>query len=290
MTWNFFKTTLLLTLLTLLLIWFGSLAGGRQGMMAAFIISLVMNFGAYWFSDKMVLAYYRAQPLSEQEAPEVHALVQEICTAANLPFPRLYLIPSAQPNAFATGRDPQHAVVAVTEGILQRLGPEELQGVLAHEMGHVRNRDILISSIAASLAGALSMLASMARYAFIFGGASQRGREGRSGGHPLGLLIGAILIPIAAALIQMAVSRSREYAADRWGGAICGNPLYLASALRKLDDASKSTRMPQAAEATAHLFIVSPLRGSAWAGLFSTHPPMEERIARLEEQARQMGL
>ncbi len=289
---NFFKTTFLLTLLTLLLVGFGQMLGGQQGMMVALMFSLAMNLGAYWFSDKMVLSFYRAQPLSEQDAPEVHALLQEICSAANLPFPKVYLIPSAQPNAFATGRNPQHAVVAVTEGILQQLGAEELQGVLAHEMGHVQHRDILISTIAASLAGALSMLVSMARYAFMFGGSQPRSRDDRGGGgqHPLGLLVAVILMPIAAALIQLAVSRSREYAADEWGGKMCGNPLYLASALRKLEAASKTLPLRGAAEATAHLFIVNPLRGNPWAGLFSTHPPMEERIARLEEAARAMGL
>ncbi|MBP9865228.1 MAG: zinc metalloprotease HtpX [Candidatus Omnitrophica bacterium] len=288
---NFFKTAFLLTLLTLLLIVFGTAVGGEQGMTFAFLFSLAMNLGAYWFSDKMVLSYYRAEPLTVGQAPEVYALLQEICTDANLPLPKLYLIPSAQPNAFATGRNPARAVVAITEGLLKNLGSEELKGVLAHEMGHVRNRDILIATIAASLAGALSMLASMARYAFMFGSSQPRGRHDRKeGGHPLGLLLSAILIPIAAALIQMSVSRGREYAADEWGGKICGNPLYLASALRKLEAASKTLQLRQAAEATAHLFIVNPLRPGGWSGLFSTHPPIEERIARLEELARGMGL
>jgi len=291
MGWNFFKTAFLLTLLTLLLAAFGGAVGGEQGMTFALMFSLAMNLVAYWFSGRMVLSYYRAEPLTVGQAPEVYALLQEICTDANLPLPKLYLIPSAQPNAFATGRDPAHAVVAVTEGLLKNLGPEELKGVLAHEMGHVRNRDILIATLAASLAGALSMLASMARYAFMFGSSQPRGHDDRKqGGHPLGLLLSAFLIPIAAALIQMAVSRRREYAADEWGGKICGNPLYLASALRKLEAASKTLPLRQAAEATAHLFIVNPLRPGGWSGLFSTHPPIEERIARLEELARGMGL
>jgi len=291
MGWNFFKTAFLLTLLTLLLIAFGGAVGGEQGMMFALLFSLAMNLGAYWFSDKMVLRTYRAELLSVGQAPEVYALLQEICTDANLPLPKLYLIPSAQPNAFATGRDPAHAVVAITEGLLKSLGLEELKGVLAHELGHVRNRDILIATIAASLAGALSMLASMARYAFMFGSSQPRGRDGeKEGGHPLGLLVSSILIPIAAVLIQMAVSRGREYAADEWGGKICGNPLYLASALRKLEAASKNLPLRQVSEATAHLFIVNPLRPGGWSGLFSTHPPIEERIARLEELARGMGI
>lgn len=288
---NFFKTVFLLTLLTLLLVSFGGAVGGEQGMAFAVLLSLLMNLSAYGFSDKMVLRYYRAEPLSVGQAPEVYALLQEICTDANLPLPKVCLIPSAQPNALATGRDPAHAVVAITEGLLKSLGAEELKGVLAHELGHVRNRDILIATIAASLAGALSMLASMARYAFMFGGSQPRGRDDRrDGGHPLGLLLSAILIPVAAALIQMAVSRDREYAADAWGGKICGNPLYLANALRKLEAASKTLPLRQAAEATAHLFIVNPLRPGGWSALFSTHPPIEERIARLEELARGMGI
>lgn len=287
---HFFKTAFLLTLLTLLLAAFGGAVGGREGMILALLVSLSMNLAAYWFSDKMVLNYYRAQPLSVGQAPEVYALLQEICEDANLPLPKLYLIPSAQPNAFATGRDPMHAAVAITEGLLNKLGPEELKGVLAHEMGHVRNRDILIATVAASLAGALSMLAGMARYAFMFGNAPSRGRNGeREGGHPLGMFVSALLMPIAAALIQMAVSRGREYAADAWGGKICGNPLYLASALRKLEASSKTMPLRQADEATAHLFIINPLRSGGWSGLFRTHPPIEERIARLEELARGMG-
>ena len=290
MKWNFLKTAVLLTLLTLLFVFFGNWLGGEQGAFLAFLFSLAINFGAYWFSGTMVLSFYRAQPLPEEEAPEIYAILRELCTAGNLPFPKVYLIPAAQPNAFATGRDPDHAVVAVTAGILKCLGLEELKGVLAHELGHGQHRDILISTIAASLAGALSMLASMARYAFIFGGGESRERDDRRGGHPLGLLVAAVLIPIAAALIQMAVSRSREYDADSWGGQMCGNPLYLASALRKIDALVRTTTFGTVSEATAHLFIVNPLRGGMWDNLFSTHPPIEERIVRLEEEARKMGL
>lgn len=272
-----------MTALTLLLVFFGQAVGGQSGMMTAFIFACVMNFMAYWFSDRLVLTLYRAQPVSDLDAPEVFSIIRELTEKMRMPMPRLYLIPSATPNAFATGRSPRHAVVAVTQGILELLNREELTGVLAHELAHVKNRDILVSSIAAVLAGAISMLANMLRWSLMFGGASRR--DNRSG-NPFALLAMLILAPIAAMLIQLAVSRSREYGADEGGAHFCGNPLYLASALRKLESASKRIPMRDAEPATAHLFIVNPLRGEGLARLFSTHPPMEERVARLEKMAR----
>ena len=282
---NFLKTTFLLTSLTLLFLFIGDMIGGRSGMMTAFLFACVMNLGSYWFSDKIVLAMYRAQPVSELDAPEIYTIVRETAESAGLPMPRIYVIPNAAPNAFATGRDPRHAVVAVTEGILEILNREELKGVLSHEMAHVKNRDILISSIAATLAGAVTMLANMLRWSFLLGGGGRRDdREG--GANPIVLLIMSILVPIAAMLIQLAVSRAREYGADEKGAHLCGNPLFLASALRKLDAGSRRIPMRDAEPSTAHLFIVNPLTGSGFAKLFSTHPPIEDRIARLEKMAR----
>jgi len=283
---NIIKTTLLLTALTLLLLICGRLLGGQRGMSIAFIFACVMNFGAYWASDKIVLAMYRAQPLTEDESPKVYSIVRELSQKSNMPMPRIYLIPNATPNAFATGRNPEHAVVAVTQGILELLSHEELKGVLAHELAHVANRDILISSISATLAGAISMLAFMARWALMFGG----GRRGGRGDNPIVLILMAILVPIAASLIQLAVSRSREYGADEKGGHLCENPLYLASALRKLEAGVKRVPMQEAQPTTAHLFIINPLRGGGMMKLFSTHPPLDERIARLEKMAREKGL
>lgn len=280
---NILKTTFLLAALTGILLFFGQTLGGRSGMMTAFIMACVMNFSAYWFSDKIVLSVYRAQPLSEANAPEVYAILRELAAVANIPMPRIYLIPSAAPNAFATGRNPQHAAVAVTQGIVQILNHEELKGVLAHELAHVVHRDILTSSIAATLAGAISMLANMVRWTLMFGGSS---REDNRNANPVALLFMAVLMPFAAMLVQLAVSRSREYHADEAGAQLSGNPLYLASALQKLDNASR--RLPLHADpSSAHLFIVNPLKGSTFASLFSTHPPMEERIARLEKMARE---
>lgn len=281
---NVVKTTFLLTALTLLLVFFGQMFGGRAGMMVALVLACFLNFGAYWFSDKMVLAMYRARPVTEAEAPEIYAMVRELAHRCGLPMPRIYVIPSATPNAFATGRDPQHAVVAVTEGIVNLLSGEELKGVLAHELAHVAHRDILISSVAATLAGAVTMIASMARWALIFGGG--RGHGDRDGANPFAVLVMSIVVPIAAALIQLAVSRQREYAADEKGGKTCGNPLYLASALRKLEKGNQRFPMRDVQPATAHLFIMNPLQGGGLVRLFSTHPPLEERIARLERQAR----
>ncbi len=279
-----FKTAILLVSLTLLLMFFGHTLGGQQGMMTAFIFACVMKFVSYWFSDKIVLASYRAKPLTEQESPEVYQIVRELASEARIPMPKIYMIPSAAPNAFATGRDPEHAAVAMTQGIFEILNYEELKGVLAHELSHVTNRDILISTIAATLAGAISMLANSARWGMMFGG-SRRDSEER-GGNPALLLILMILMPIAAMLIQLAVSRSREYGADETGAHLCGNPLYLASALKKLEAGSKNIPMPQADPSSAHLFITNPLRAGNFMGLFSTHPPMEERIARLERMSR----
>jgi heat shock protein HtpX len=274
---NAFKTTLLLGLLTGLFIAIGGMVGGRSGMMIAFLFAVVMNFVSYWFSDKIVLAMYGAKPLSEQDAPAVHRIVRNIATKAQVPMPRLYLLPSPAPNAFATGRNPAHAAVAVTDGILRIMTEEELEGVLAHELGHVLNRDILISTVAATLAGAIGMLANMAQWGAMFGGS--RDEEGR-GSNPIALILTAILAPLAAMLIQMAVSRSREYGADATGAALTRRPLALASALGKLQQDSQVVAM-DASPATAHLFIVNPLTGRSLMNLFATHPPVEERIARL---------
>jgi len=276
---NVFKTTLLLGALTGLLLLFGQMFGGRTGMVIAFGFAIVMNFGSYWFSDKIVLAMYRAKPVSEADDPELYSIVRNLASRAGLPMPRIYRVPQATPNAFATGRNPQHAVVAVTDGIRSLLTPDELAGVIGHELGHVGHRDILISSVAATLAGAIMMLASMARWALIFG----MGRDEDS--NPVGTLLLAILAPVAALIIQMAVSRSREYQADQTGAKIAGNPESLASALEKLTMASK--RIPMASNpATSHMFIVKPFSGQSLMELFSTHPPVDKRVARLRAMKR----
>lgn len=277
---NKLRTTLLLAVLTALIIFIGRLFGGSQGMVIAFVLAVVMNVGSYWFSDKIVLAMYRAQPLDEQQAPEIYRIVRELASQANIPMPRVYLIPQDTPNAFATGRNPQHAVVAVTEGLWRLLTPDEIRGVLAHELGHVKNRDILISSIAATLAGVVMILANMARWAAIFGG-FRGSDEDDGGGGIIGLLVTAILAPIAAMLIQMAISRSREYLADETGAKLSHSPESLASALEKLARASQRLPMHDARPETAHMFIVNPLSGKNLVNLFSTHPPIEERIRRL---------
>ncbi|MDR3569850.1 MAG: zinc metalloprotease HtpX [Syntrophobacteraceae bacterium] len=271
------KTTLLLAVLTGVVIWIGGMVGGRGGMFVAFLLAIVMNAGSYWFSDRIVLAMYHARPVEQSDNPQLFLIVRELAQEAGLPMPRVYVIPQQAPNAFATGRNPEHAAVAVTEGILRILTASELKGVLGHELGHVRNRDILISSIAATLAGAIMILASMARWAAIFGGFG--GRDDREGG-ALGLLVTAILAPFAATLIQLAISRNREYLADQTGARLSHNPEGLAGALEKLEAAS--TRLPMdASPSTAHMFIVNPLSGKSLAGLFTTHPPIEERIRRL---------
>jgi heat shock protein HtpX len=281
---NRFKTAFLLTALTLLMVAMGSAIGGRGGMYLAFLMACGMNVFSYWFSDKIVLRMYGAQEIGEHESPMFYGIVRRLAIQAQLPMPKVYIIPSDTPNAFATGRNPEHAAVAATEGILRILSPEELEGVMAHELSHVANRDILISTIAATIAGAISMLGNMLQWAAIFGGG--RHDEDEGGGGLLGGLAMAIIAPIAAMLIQMAVSRSREYLADEGGARICGRPLALASALKKLDSASRLLPMQEARPATAHLFIVNPLTGAGLMQLFSTHPPMEERIARLEQMAR----
>jgi heat shock protein HtpX len=279
---NTTKTVLLMTALTVLLVLIGGAFGGRQGMILAFIFAGAMNMFSYWFSDKIVLRMYNAQEATEAEAPMLWAVTHELAVKMNMPMPKVYVIPSDSPNAFATGRNPNHAAVAATEGILRLLTRDELEGVMAHELGHVRNRDILIGTIAATIAGAISMLANMAQWAMIFGGGRRDDREGEGG--LIGGILMIILAPIAAALIQMAVSRSREYQADASGAKICGNPIWLANALRKLQAGTQ--RVPlDASPATAHMFIVNPLRGGGLQGLFSTHPPLEDRIARLESMA-----
>jgi heat shock protein HtpX len=275
---NTMKTTLFLALLTGLFVAVGGLFGGRSGMVMAFGLALVMNFVSYWFSDKIVLKMYGAKPLAESDAPVVHRIVRNLATKAGIPMPKLYMLPSAAPNAFATGRNPQHAAVAVTDGILRIMDETELEGVLAHELSHVLNRDILISTVAATIAGAISMLANMAQWGLMFGGS--RDEEGRST-NPIALILTIILAPLAAMLIQMAVSRSREYQADASGARLTRNPLGLASALGKLDQASRVVQM-DANPATAHMFIVNPLAGGqALMNLFMTHPPISDRIARL---------
>jgi heat shock protein HtpX len=273
---NTLKTAFLLTALTLFLIFLGAHFGGRDGMILAFFVAAGMNFFSYFYSDKLALSMYRAQPVTREQLPRVYQIMDRILPRMALPMPRIYVIPNDSPNAFATGRNPKHAAVAVTQGILNLLNDEELEGVLAHELGHVRNRDILTSSIAATLAGAITLLAQTARFASIFGG--NRDSRGRMDGGGLFMII---LAPIAATLIQLAVSRSREYEADATGAHVTGNPYALASALQKLD--AYSRRLPmQASPSTAHLFIVAPfLGGASLANLFSTHPPMARRIERL---------
>ena len=274
---NMMKTTLFLALLTGLFVAVGGLLGGQSGMVMAFVLALVMNFVSYWFSDKIVLKMYGAQPLSEGEAPVIYRIVRRLATQARIPMPKLYLLPSAAPNAFATGRNPQHAAVAVTDGILRIMDETELEGVLAHELSHVLNRDILISTVAATIAGAISMLANMAQWGMMFGGS--RDDEDR-GSNPIALILTIILAPLAAMLIQMAVSRAREFQADASGAQLTRNPNGLASALGKLEQAGRVVQM-NANPATAHMFIVNPLTGRALMNLFMTHPPVQERIARL---------
>jgi heat shock protein HtpX len=276
------RTTLLLGALTGLLMAFGNAVGGSQGMTMALIFAVVMNVGAYWFSDKMVLAAYSARQVTEAEAPQLYRIVHNLALGAGIPMPKVYIIPSESPNAFATGRNPNHAAVAATEGLLRMMNEREITGVLAHELGHVKNRDILISTIAATIAGAVGYLAQMAQWGAIFGGFRRDNDEGGASG--IQLIALAILTPIMAGIIQMAISRTREYAADETGARMCGDPMALASALRKLGMASQQLPM-DASPATAHMFIVNPLAGVNFANWFSTHPPLEERIARLEAMA-----
>jgi heat shock protein HtpX len=280
---NTTKTIILMVALTVLLVFLGGAFGGRQGMMYAFIFALGMNLFSYWFSDKIVLRMYGAREVTEAESPMLWGVTHNLALKMNMPMPKVYVIPSDAPNAFATGRNPNHAAVAATEGILRLLTRDELEGVMAHELGHVRNRDILIGTIAAAIAGAISMLANMAQWAMIFGGfGGGRRDENEGNGGMIGGILMIIIAPIAAALIQMAISRSREYEADATGARICGNPISLANALRKLHLGSQ--RVPlDANPATAHMFIVNPLHGGGIVNLFSTHPPIEDRIARLEK-------
>lgn len=278
---NNLKTMVLLVLLTLILVWAGAAFGGKQGMTIALIFAFGMNFFAYWFSDKIVLRMYRAREVTEAEAPDLYRIVRMLSQKAQIPMPKVYIMEEDQPNAFATGRNPEHAAVAVTTGIMRILSHDELAGVIGHELSHITHRDILISTIAATIAGAISYLAQMAQWAAIFGG--HRGDDDE-GGSPIAALVMMIVGPIAALIVQMAISRSREYLADEGGARLAGNPRLLASALRKLNYASQKIPM-DANPATSHMFIVNPLSGRGLLRLFSTHPPMEERIARLEEMS-----
>lgn len=281
---NHFRTFLLMLVLTALFILVGSAIGGKSGAIYAFVFAALMNFFAYWFSDKIVLRMYGAREVSQQEAPELHRIVAELTNKASMPMPKIYVMENDTPNAFATGRNPEHAAVAVTTGLMRILSRDELTGVIGHELSHIRHRDILISTIAATIAGAISMLASMARWGAIFGGARSDDEEGGGGGNFLFVLLFTMVASIAAMLIQMAISRSREYLADE-GGAHLSHPLSLSKALAKLDMAARRIPM-EANPSTAHMFIVNPLSGGGVLSLFSTHPPIEERIARLEEMAR----
>ncbi len=278
---NGLKTMVLMVTLTLLLVAIGGGLGGRSGMTFALIMAFGMNAISYWFSDKIVLRMYRARAVSEAEEPDLYEIVRRLAHRAELPMPKVYVIDEDQPNAFATGRNPEHSAVAVTNGIMRILSREELEGVIAHELSHVKHRDILVSTVAAAIAGAISYLAQMAQWAMIFGGGR---RDDNEGGSPIAAIVMMIVGPIAAMLVQMAISRSREYGADESGARLTGNPLYLASALRKLETASQ--RIPMDANpATSHMFIVNPLSGGGMKKLFSTHPPIEERIARLESMS-----
>jgi heat shock protein HtpX len=277
------RTTLLLAALTSLIMAIGYWLGGSSGLVIAFVFAIIMNFGSYWFSAKIVLAAYGAQPIDESEAPSLYQTVRQLSQREGIPMPRLYLIPSEAANAFATGRNPEHAVVAVTQGILQLMNERELTGVLAHELAHVRNRDILISSIAATLGGVVMLLANFAQWSLFFGGMG-RSSDREGGGNPIGLLLTALLAPLAATLIQLAISRTREYAADETGAHASGDPLALASALQKLGAASQACPL-NASPQTAHLFIVNPLFGRSLMQLFSTHPSLEDRVARLYKLA-----
>lgn len=281
---NSLKTALLLGAMTGLIMIIGQSVGGQQGMITAFFFAAVMNFGSYWFSDKIVLAMYRAQAVTEAEAPDLYRMVRQLTLQAGLPMPKVCIIPSDSPNAFATGRNPEHAVVAVTQGIMRLLDESELKGVLAHELAHIKNRDILIGSIAATMAGAIMMIANMARWGAMFGG-GRSSDDNNNGGGAIGMIAMSIIAPIAAMLIQMAISRSREYAADAAGASFTGNPNGLANALKKISSGAQN-RPIDAAPATAHMFIINPLSGQSLMSLFSTHPPVEERIARLVGPSR----
>lgn len=277
---NQVKTLIFLAVITALFLWLGQRLGGQAGMLIALIVAAVMNIGVYWFSDRIVLRMYNAQPAGPSETPDLYRAIQDLAMQANLPMPKIYLIPDAAPNAFATGRNPKHSSVAITQGLLSMLNRDEIKSVIAHELGHIRNRDTLIMAVAATVAGALSHVANMAIWGAFLGGGSNS--ENEDHGHPAGGLLALLIAPVAATLIQMAISRAREFLADEAGARFSGNPLALASALGKLEYARHRVPMEHGNPATAHLFIVNPFAGAGLAKLFSTHPPTEERIARLE--------
>jgi heat shock protein HtpX len=280
------KSVALLATLTALLLWAGQAVGGGGGLLIALVVAGLMNVGAYWWSDKLILRMYGAQEVTATDEPELWSIVRNLSRRANLPMPRVYLIPEEPPNAFATGRNPQHAAVAVTAGLLRLLDRDELEGVLAHELAHVRHRDTLVMTVTASLAGALSMLANMAMWSTLFGGNNS---EEEDGGHPFAGLLGIIVAPFAATLIQLSISRSREFLADELGAGLTRNPLALARALRKIDDWSQAVPMTAGSPATAHLFIINPFSGGGLAKLFSTHPSTEARIERLQAMTTHRG-
>jgi heat shock protein HtpX len=277
------KTFLLMVVLTIILVALGSLIGGTSGGMIAFCIAFIMNFVSYWFSDKIILKMYRAKPVSESEAPELYAIVASLAQKASIPMPKVFIMDNESPNAFATGRNPEHGVVAVTTGIMRLLNREELEGVLAHELSHIKHRDILIQSVAATLAGAITMIANMAKFTAFFGGGSSDDDNG--GSNIFSVIIFSVIAAFAALLIQLAISRSREYLADDGGAQLSGNPLSLAGALKKLHTGVARNPMNNANPSTAPLFIVNPFSAKGVTSLFSTHPPMEERIKRLEDMA-----
>ncbi|HTK83385.1 MAG TPA: zinc metalloprotease HtpX [Bacteroidota bacterium] len=278
---NTLKTVFLMTFMTVLLLIVGSLVGGGQGMMIAFVVSLLMNFASYWFSDKIVLMMYRAREVTQSEAPKLYGIVARVASQVQLPMPKIYIIPGESPNAFATGRDPQHAAVAATEGIVALLGDDELEGVIAHEFSHIKHRDILTGSITAAMVGAITMIARMAGWSMMFAG----GRSDRRDSNGIGELVLLILAPIAAVIVQLAISRSREFAADEGAAHVTGRPLSLANALQKLEQKNEQLSLDHASPATAHMFIVNPLHGGGVMKLFSTHPPISERIERLQKIA-----
>jgi heat shock protein HtpX len=281
---NTVKTVGLMTFLMVLFVAIGGALGGRGGMMMAILFATIMNVGMYWFSDKLVLRMYNAQPVTEAQQPELHAIVRILVQKAGMPMPKVYIIPEETPNAFATGRNPEHAVVAVTQGIMRLLSREELSGVIAHELAHIKHRDMLTGTIVATMAGAISMLAQMAQWAMIFGGGRRDSDD--EGGSPIVAIIMMIVAPIAAMLIQMAISRTREFEADKGGAQLAGNPSGLAHALLKLEKGVQIIPMDDAKPATAHMFIVNPLTGGGLMKLFSTHPPIAERVQRLNDMAR----
>ncbi len=272
---NHIKTFILLTAMTGLLLVAGNMIGGQQGMIIALVIAVAMNFTSYWYSDRIILTMYKARPAERATNPNLYSAVEELCQAGQIPVPAVYIIPSDAPNAFATGRNPKNGAVAVTEGLLRLLDNQEIKGVVAHELSHIKNRDILVQTVAATIAGAVMLLATMARWSALLGGG---GRGRRGGGNIIALLAAAIIMPLAAMIVQMSISRSREYLADSGGAEMSGNPLYLARALEKL---SSHGRRMKANQATSHLFIVQPFKGKGIQGLFSTHPPVEERVKRL---------